>query len=388
MDASVNAKVGGNGHGHGHGHGTGSASLNGGGRGVSLRGLSKHWGSVRALDDVSLEVGPGELVALLGPSGCGKTTLLRSVAGLETPDSGRVLIGGEDVTARPARQRPIGMVFQGYVLFPNMTLRDNVGFPLKVRGAPAARVRARAAELLELVGLRDQADRYPHQVSGGQQQRAALARALAPEPAVLLLDEPLSALDALVRHRLRDEIRRIQQLVRITALYVTHDQAEALAIADRVAVMNAGRIEQLAAPPALYDDPATAFAAGFVGNRNALELPVVAGEVGLGRAFRTAAPAGANGKAVAFFRPEDVSVLAPGGHGHGDGPGHSNGQPATVEGRSFQGLLTRLHLAVEADGRQARFWADLPSRDGAGFLPGSTVSVRIDPAQVRVFPAE
>src|SRR5438034_7197486 len=176
---------------------------------VTLRDVSKSFGSVRALDDVSLDVQQGELVALLGPSGCGKTTLLRAVAGLERPDLGQILIGGTDVSDIPTRQRPIGMVFQSYALFPNMTVRQNVAFPLRVRGQAAEQIKRRVDELLELVHLTDQAERYPNQISGGQQQRAALGRALAPDPQVLLLDEPLSALDALVRTRLRDEIRRI-----------------------------------------------------------------------------------------------------------------------------------------------------------------------------------
>lgn len=343
---------------------------------VVLSNISKHYGSVRALDDVSLTIADGELVALLGPSGCGKTTLLRSVAGLEKPDRGSVLIGGADVTHVPARKRPIGMVFQSYVLFPNMTIRDNVGFPLKMRGESKAAVQARCDELLALMGLSEQADRYPNQVSGGQQQRAALARALAPNPAVLLLDEPLSALDALVRTRLRDEIRRIQQMVKITAVYVTHDQAEAMAIADRVAVMNAGKIEQLASPALIYDDPTTRFAAGFVGNRNALELTPAGGMVRLGNAFSVQAPANATNVAV-FFRPEDVEVSASGAD-----------QSATVENRMFQGMLTRLYLLIDNDGTPTRIYADLPSRQAEQFGPGSTVNVRIAPTHVRVFAAQ
>jgi putative spermidine/putrescine transport system ATP-binding protein len=345
--------------------------------GVSIRNISKHYGSVRALDDVSLDVAAGELVALLGPSGCGKTTLLRSVAGLEHPDAGAIVVGGQDVTAVPPRKRPIGMVFQSYALFPNMTIRDNVGFPLKVRKEPTSTIRTRVDELLELVGLTDQANRYPHQVSGGQQQRGALARALAPSPEVLLLDEPLSALDALVRTRLRDEIRRIQQLVKITALYVTHDQAEAMAIADRVAVMNKGRTEQVARPHELYDTPATRFSASFVGNRNALELPVENGSVRFGTCFTIPAPPDANGTAIAFFRPEDVE-FSPDGHG----------QPATVESKLFLGSDTRLYLLVDANGRQARIYADLASRQALAVEPGTSVRVLVDPANVRVFPAE
>ncbi|MGI8475376.1 MAG: ABC transporter ATP-binding protein [Thermomicrobiales bacterium] len=345
--------------------------------GVSLRNISKHFGAVRALDDVSIEVASGELVALLGPSGCGKTTLLRSVAGLEHPTSGEIVIGGVEVSGVPPRKRSIGMVFQSYALFPNMTLRENVGFPLKVRKQPGAQVRARADELLELVGLAEQVDRYPHQVSGGQQQRAALARALAPAPEVLLLDEPLSALDALVRTRLRDEIRRIQKLVAITALYVIHDQAEAMAIADRVAVMNKGRIEQIAQPPELYDAPATRFSAGFVGNRNALELTAANGKVRFGAVSAVPSPAGADGKVICFFRPEDVSVSSNGG-----------GHPAVVENKMFLGSLSRLHLVCDLDGAPARLYADLPSKEALTLEVGAPVSISVRPEHVRLFPMD
>lgn len=342
---------------------------------VTVGGLSKRFGAVVALDDVSLDVQSGELVALLGPSGCGKTTLLRCIAGLEQPDAGSVAIGGADVTAHPARKRPIGMVFQSYALFPNMTIRDNIGFPLKVRGQAKPAIAERVDFLIELVGLTEQADRYPNQVSGGQQQRGALARALAPDPDVLLLDEPLSALDALVRTRLRDEIRRIQQHVKTTAFYVTHDQAEAMAIADRVAVMNQGRIEQLDMPPRIYDAPATRFSAGFVGNRNAMELPNRDGRARVGDLFDVPAPPG--DRVVAFFRPEDVQISA---NGHGE--------DVTVENKMFQGLLSRLYLAAEVDGEPVRFYADLATRDVAVLEPGAALRVFIDPVHVRVFPIE
>ena len=342
---------------------------------VSVENLTKRYGPVTALNDVMLHVGSGELVALLGPSGCGKTTLLRCIAGLEHPDAGTVSIGGEDVTYHPPRRRSIGMVFQSYVLFPNMTIRENAAFPLKVRGQSKAHIADRIDYLIDLVGLTDQADRYPHQVSGGQQQRAALARALAPNPDVLLLDEPLSALDALVRTRLRDEIRHIQQHVKTTAFYVTHDQAEAMAIADRVAVMNQGRIEQLDQPPRLYDAPATRFSAGFVGNRNALELPARNGRVALGSLFDVPAPPGE--RVVAFFRPEDVRLSANG-----------RAEPVTVESRMFQGLLSRLYLAAEIDGQPVHFYAELPTREVSGIEPGATLRVAIDPEYVRVFPAD
>ena len=344
---------------------------------VRVVDASRVFGAIRALDDVSLEIPSGQLLALLGPSGCGKTTLLRLIAGLDRPTSGRVMIAGRDVTDVPTRLRPIGMVFQSYALFPNLTVRQNIAFPLEVRGRPAAEVRARVDELLELVRLVPQADRYPNRISGGQAQRCALGRALAPNPEVLLLDEPLSALDALVRTRLRDEIRRIQQQVRTTAIYVTHDQSEAMAIADRVAVMNAGRVEQIATPAELYEHPATQFSATFVGSRNALELPVRQGRLGLGAAFEVAAPAGSNGHAIAFFRPEDVHVGAPADEGH----------PATVELKIFLGSTTRLHLVSDVDGTAARLYADLPTRGAVGFAEGDLVSVRVDPELVRAFPA-
>ncbi len=343
--------------------------------GVTVGNVSKHFGSVAALDDVSLDVQSGELVALLGPSGCGKTTLLRCIAGLEQPDAGTVAIGGEDVTGHPPRKRSIGMVFQSYVLFPNMTIRDNVGFPLKVRGHSKSEIAERVDFLVELVGLKEQADRYPNQVSGGQQQRGALARALAPGPDVLLLDEPLSALDAFVRTRLRDEIRRIQQLVKTTAFYVTHDQSEAMAIADRVAVMNKGRIEQLDMPPHIYDSPATRFSAGFVGNRNAMELPAREGRARYGDLFDVPAPPGLH--MIAFFRPEDIQISTNG-----------RGELVTVENKMFQGLLSRLYLAAEGDGEPVRFYADLATRDVAALEPGAALRVFIAPSHVRVFPAD
>ena len=344
---------------------------------ITLDHVSRSFGRVRALDDLSLEVQPGELLALLGPSGCGKTTLLRVVAGLERPDLGRVRIGPTDVTGVPARKRPIGMVFQSYALFPNLTVAENVRFPLDVRGIPRAEGDKRVAELLELVQLGAEAARYPHQVSGGQAQRCALARALAPRPQVLLLDEPLSALDVIVRAALRDEIRRVQQSVGTTTVYVTHDQSEALAIADRVAVMNRGRIEQVGRPEEIYRAPASLFSATFVGGRNRLDLPVSAGRVSLGGAFDVAAPGGFNGRAMALIAPEDVVVSR----------SNEGGLAATVSGRTFHGATTRLALTAEIDGRSIRISADLPSRVAAQIEDDSAVSLHIAPDHVRLFPA-
>ncbi len=238
------------------------------GASVTMHALSRAFGSVRALDGLTLDIAPGELVALLGPSGCGKTTALRIVAGFEFADSGMVTVDGKDIAPVPAAKRDMGMVFQSYSLFPNMTALDNVGFGLRMRKLSGAERARRAGALLDMVGLAAQAKQYPHQLSGGQQQRVALARALAVEPRVLLLDEPLSALDAKVRLQLREQIRTLQQRLGTTTLFVTHDQEEALSMADRVGVMKDGKLEQIATPSQLYSTPATAFVAEFVGTMN------------------------------------------------------------------------------------------------------------------------
>jgi sulfate/thiosulfate transport system ATP-binding protein len=232
---------------------------------IDVRNLSKSFNGFRALEDVSLSVPDGSLTALLGPSGGGKSTLLRVIAGLETPDSGEVLFSGEAVTRLPAQERGVGFVFQHYAAFKHMTVRDNIAFGLKIRKRPKAEVRARVDELLALVHLGGWADRYPAQLSGGQRQRMALARALAVQPRVLLLDEPFGALDATVRKELRDWLRRLHDEVHVTTIFVTHDQEEALEVAQQVAVINAGRIEQTGTPDDLYERPANPFVMGFVG---------------------------------------------------------------------------------------------------------------------------
>ncbi len=235
---------------------------------LQLRNLHKSYGPAKALDGLSLTVGAGELVVLLGPSGCGKSTALRAVAGLEALESGSISVNSQDISRLKAAKRNMGMVFQNYSLFPHQSARENIEFGLKIRKVASSKRRERASELLELVGLQDFGDRLPHQLSGGQQQRIALARALAIEPSVLLLDEPLSALDAKVRVALREEIRRIQREVGIATLFVTHDQEEALAVADQIGVMRAGRIEQFGSPVEIYTSPATEFVADFVGRVN------------------------------------------------------------------------------------------------------------------------
>jgi putative spermidine/putrescine transport system ATP-binding protein len=333
---------------------------------VRLEGLHRRYGAVHALDGLDLELAPGELVALLGPSGCGKTTALRLLAGLEDSDDGRVVVDGVDITRVPASKRDMGMVFQAYSLFPHMTARENVAFGLHLRGVSTAERRTRAGEMLELVGLSTQADRYAHQMSGGQQQRVALARALAIRPQVLLLDEPLSALDAKVRVQLRDEIRRIQLEVGATTLFVTHDQEEALAVADRVGVMRNGRLEQVASPSEVYSRPSTAFVAEFVGLTNRLAGDAVDGaaEV-LGARVPLLPGSPASGPVTVLVRPEAVEV-----------------RPAT-DGRdrvvtsSFLGSTGRVQVRTAAGDLVL---AQVPTSDVEHLAAGDPVSITLRPS--------
>lgn len=304
---------------------------------VELSRITKTYGAQHALNDLSLSVKPGEFVALLGPSGCGKTTALRALAGLETIDSGTILINGEDVTEQPTNKRDMGMVFQSYSLFPHMTAGENVEFGLRMRKVNASDRRARAAAALSMVGLDSHLNRYAHELSGGQQQRVALARALVTEPRVLLLDEPLSALDAKVRVQLREEIRRIQTELGITTLFVTHDQEEALAVADRVAVMQAGNIEQIGTPEELYRSPTTPFVAEFIGLSNRIPGIVSAGGVEvLGQRLPLLHPETANGPVLVLLRPEDINLAAA-------------GIAATVVSSSFLGSLRRTRVRLADD---------------------------------------
>jgi putative spermidine/putrescine transport system ATP-binding protein len=336
---------------------------------VELTDLTRVYGSVRALDGLTLHLAPGELVALLGPSGCGKTTALRILAGLDQATSGRVEVGGKDLTRVPANKRDMGMVFQAYSLFPHMTVLDNVAFGLKLRGKDAATRRKIAQEKLELVGLGQHGTRYASQLSGGQQQRVALARALAIEPSVLLLDEPLSALDAKVRAQLRDEIRRVQLEVGTTTLFVTHDQEEALAVADRVGVMSAGRLEQLAPPAELYASPATPFVAEFVGLHNRVPAQVSGDHA---RVLDTDVPlvrGSTSGSGLAMVRPESVTVeAAPDGN-------------ATVASVNFLGPISRVYVDLP-DGLS--LMAQVPSSRASRLSPGDRVRVGVEDTPVLV----
>jgi spermidine/putrescine ABC transporter ATP-binding subunit len=275
---------------------------------VTLNGLVKRYGTTVALDGVSLSIVPGEFFTLLGPSGCGKTTTLRSVAGFVTPDAGVVAINGADVTGVPPHLRHVGMVFQHYALFPHRSVAQNVGFGLRMQRVDRAEIARRVAEALALVQLPGHSGRYPSQLSGGEQQRVALARALVTRPAVLLLDEPLGALDKKLRDHMKIELKRLQREVGITTIYVTHDQEEALTMSDRIAVMHRGRVEQVAAPRGLYETPATAFVAGFIGNINLLSGRAAgANTVACGGATLAATGAARAGAAVAVaLRPERI----------------------------------------------------------------------------------
>ena len=343
---------------------------------LDLSGLQKAYGANLVVKSFDLSVEQGEFISLLGPSGCGKTTVLRMVAGFETPSQGRIRIAGQDVTDLRPNQRAIGMVFQAYALFPNMTVAENVAFGLKIKGMGRAEAQDRVADMLRLIGLPQMGGRYPFQLSGGQQQRVALARALAPQPRVLLLDEPLSALDAKIRVSLRNEMREIQQKLGITTIFVTHDQEEALSISDRVVVMNAGLADQVGAPFEVYNQPRTRFVANFVGTLNVLEaelrdaasgvVAVQGHALQLGRAL----PAGATGLAL---RPEALH-LAP--HRPGD-----LRLPARIAGVHFMGSVIR----VQAEVAGARLSLDMFNRpDAPPPQPGAEVELGFDPADLIV----
>ena len=311
---------------------------------LNINHLQKTFNSLPVVRDFTLGIEKGEFISFLGPSGCGKTTVLRMVAGFETPTSGTIRIDGRDMTSLSANRRKIGMVFQAYALFPNMSVADNIGFGLRVEGGGKAQIAKRVEEMLELIGLRQLGNRYPFQLSGGQQQRVALARALAPRPQVLLLDEPLSALDAKIRISLREEIRRIQRDLGITTIFVTHDQEEALSMSDRIVVMHQGIADQVGTPFEIYNRPATRFVAEFVGTLNLINADVLeaaSGRVRLGDVAVTLnrSLSARTGERISLaLRPETVVL--------GRAEGHDVVLPGRIAEVHFLGSVIRMRVAV------------------------------------------
>jgi len=346
---------------------------------LSTDGLRKSFGDKTVLGGVSVSLDKGELLSLLGPSGCGKSTLLRIVAGLLPKDAGEVRIGGRDMERVPARERGVGFVFQDYALFSRMTVLENVSFGLRIRGVKDRERTRKAGAMIDLVGLADEADRPVERLSGGERQRVALARALAVEPTLLLLDEPLSALDVKVRERLRREIKTVQKAVGITALVVTHDQGEAMELGDRVAVMNEGRIEQVATPRDVYQKPATEFVARFVGEANVLPGQMYRGFACAGSlAIRMAGDVafGDGNPVKVILRPEDISI-------HPPGTTEAGQSRATVESVTFHGAHLRVELATEEGYRlTALLLRSHPMADG---IAGGD-NVRIDALRGIVLP--
>ncbi|MCX7354962.1 MAG: putative 2-aminoethylphosphonate ABC transporter ATP-binding protein [Alphaproteobacteria bacterium] len=349
---------------------------------LRVAGIAKSFGDVAALKDVSLSVNEGEFVCFLGPSGCGKTTLLRVIAGLEPQDAGRIERGGRDISSLPAAQRDFGIVFQSYALFPNLTVAGNVAYGLSRRGLGRAGIAARVDELLDMVGLPGIGGRYPAQLSGGQQQRVALVRALAPAPGLLLLDEPLSALDARVRVRLRQQIKALQRRLGVTTIMVTHDQEEALTLADRIAVMNHGAIEQAGTPLEIYRRPASRFVADFVGVMNVLDATADGGTARVGaRTLRLSDGTAQSGPVHLCIRPEDIVV-------RGVGAATVNAVSARIETLEFTGPFFRATLRL--DGGDATLVADLSANDVSDLTlaAGQPITVVLPPDRLRLYPRE
>jgi len=346
---------------------------------IVARGLTRRFGAFTAVEDVSFEVGEGELVALLGPSGSGKSTVLRIIAGIERPDSGEVLLTGESATHAPARDRNVGFVFQHYALFRHMTVAENIAFGLVVRRRPKPEVRARVDELLRLVQLQGLERRLPSQLSGGQRQRVALARALAARPRVLLLDEPFGALDARVRAGLRNWLRRLHEEVRVTSLFVTHDQEEALAIADRIVLMNRGRVEQIGTTREVYEQPRTAFVASFLGPVNVLRGAARRGAVCFGEGLEIPAPdlaSAAEQPVYVYVRPHEIDVVR---HGRG-----RRVVPARVRRLRVQGPEVRVEAVLAGSTQTLDVSLSRERAEALGLAEGE--AVELDLRDLRIFP--
>ncbi|MFH1137288.1 MAG: putative 2-aminoethylphosphonate ABC transporter ATP-binding protein [Pseudomonadota bacterium] len=349
--------------------------------------LVKTFGKFTALDRVSFEARRGEFLSILGPSGCGKTTVLRAVAGLAPQDAGTIFIEGSDVSRLPISKRNVGLVFQSYALFPNLTAEDNIAFGLRNRRREKLDVKRRVMELLSLVGLSGLGKKYPAQLSGGQQQRVALARAMAPSPSLLLLDEPLSALDAKVRVKLRTEIRELQRELGVTTIMVTHDQEEALTMADRILVMNQGTLAQFGPPRQIYDWPNSPFVASFIGSMNflpgAVKMERESYQVGRSRLRVTHEANGlkTGSRALVAIRPEDVAFL------NGSAPGE-NVMPATINWVEFRGAMFRIGLKVKDVGAAVELEADLAAdlARGLGLERGGKVDIHLPAERLRVYP--
>lgn len=347
---------------------------------ITISNVSKNFGSFAALNDVSIDIPSGELVALLGPSGCGKTTLLRIIAGLDFADSGKILLNGEDASDRHVRERQVGFVFQHYALFRHMTVFDNVAFGLRVRPRkqrlPESEIRKRVSRLLELVQLGWLADRYPAQLSGGQRQRIALARSLAVEPSVLLLDEPFGALDAKVRKELRRWLRQLHDEIHVTSVFVTHDQEEALEVADHIVLMNKGKVEQIGSPESVYDHPATPFVAGFLGSVNLFHGRVENGLLHVGEHRLPLGPEHAGtDAALAFVRPHEFEIKA-----HDSG----TGLPARILRIASVGPVAQVELSYD----DTVVEIEVPRDILKGMNLGEGDPVRLEPRAIRIFTDE
>ena len=344
---------------------------------VAVRAVTKRFDDVAAVDDVSLEIASGEFFSLLGPSGCGKTTTLRMIAGFERPDAGRIVIGDEDVTETPPHLRPVNTVFQSYALFPHLSVEQNVGFGLRFKDVTKEEGRLRVGEALELVRLGGLGQRRPHQLSGGQQQRVALARALVLSPAVLLLDEPLGALDAKLRRELQIELKALQREIGITFVYVTHDQEEALTMSDRLAVMAAGKVEQLGSPREVYEHPESTFVADFLGVSNLMRARVVDGRrVDVGGVVLSAQQGEARAGVVRLtIRPERVRIEPPSAQGE-------NRVPATIERFVYLGSTTQVFVALPGGDRVQALVAN--SGDVDEYDVGAAVTAHLPADALRI----